>query len=368
MPTSTRAQLRRLVCTELQMPFIRRTGGSSTITASPTTTSFIDSKLVQDLDYWKGQWYFHITTGSVRLITRFDNALKKVTLEYATTAAPLVADEYEIHSVWNAYEIHTAINRAIADAYPSFFDVVTDETMVLKEDTLSYSLSALTSLPWIMTKVWLEQPDSVIRGTCTSGAVGYIADTSADFTAVTTNYKMSIYAGTGAGQVRSVTSKTGTTQLNTSTVWTTAPDSTSKYAVWDPTEQTNDWKRLQDVRFNAKENPTIMYLTDNYTGREGARIRLEYISIPTAMTVEGSTTTIPQEFILHKTLHYLYSQKINDNRADRQRYIDLQTYHFNQAEIYRQAHAFNMPEATMWTPSIGGSVRGTGVDGNPIGW
>jgi len=350
------------------MPFIRRTGGSSTITATPTTTSFIDSKLVQDLDYWKGQWYFHIGTGSVRLITRFDNALKKVTLEYATTAAPLVADEYEIHSIWNAYEIHTAINRAIADAYPSFFDVVTDETTILKEDTLAYSLSSLTTAPWIMAKVWLENSSSVMRGTATAGAAGSITDSNANFTGVNSNYKVSIYDGTGAGQIRSVATLTGTTQINVSAMWTTNPDSTSKYAVWDPTDQLCDWKRLQDVRFNAKENPTTMYLTNNYTGHEGMRLRLEYVSVPVALTVEGSTTTIPQEFILHKTLHFLYSQKVNDNRADRQRYLDLQTYHFNQAGIYRQAHAYNMPEITMWTPAISGPRYGTGLDGNPIDW
>ena len=378
MPTSTRAVLRRAICQELHMPFIRRTNGYGTVatTPAPTSTSFADATLTQEQDFWKNQWWYNIRSGDVRLVTRFAADTNVCYLESPVSSAILVAsagppvvaaDTYELHSVFNAYEIHAAIDRAIEYGYPSFFDVVTDETLILKEDTLAYTISGLTNLPWIPTKLWLEVPTSVMRGTATSGGVTSLVDTAANFTGVNSSYLVSIYAGTGAGQLRSVATLTGTTQINISLAWTTNPDSTSKYAVWNPTDQRNDWRRLQAVRFNTKENPTIMYLTENYDSLVGCRLRLEYISKPISLTTESSTTIVPKEFIIHQAIHFLADQKINDNRADRSRYELLSQKHLEQAELYRQSHAFNMPEITLWTPVIG-RQQDYGIDGDPLHW
>jgi hypothetical protein len=218
-----------------------------------------------------------------------------------------------------------------------------------------------------MTKVWIENADRISTGKVISAAAGTLVDTSANFTGVTSSYLVSIYSGKGAGQLRTVGSITGTTQLNVTSNWTTTPDSTSKYLLWDPTSQTSDWSRLQNVRFNAKENPTKLYLPENFSSNYGQRLRLEYVSKPVTLDAETSVTAIPREFIIHRALHFLHGQKINDNRVDRQRYEVLAQRYFEQSEMYRQSHAFNMPEITIWTPKIGvgGDPR---MDGNPMGW
>lgn len=366
--TTTRAELRRLICQELHMPFTRRFNGASTVTTgsvSPHQT-FCDSKLIQPDKFWNENWFFRTSTGEVRKILEFYQGLHKIKLEYPLDTALDALETYEIHSIWNANEIHSAINQAIEDGYPNFFNIVTDETLVLKENTLTYSLSGLTYLPWIVAKVWIESPTDVIRGTAASSTPTTLTDPSANFTGVSTNYKISIYAGTGAGQLRSIASVTGTTTINVP-AWGTLPDTTSKYVVWDSSDQLNDWTRLQNVRFNSKENPTLMYLTDNYDSSVGSRIRLEYVSIPTPLATESSITCVPKEFILHKALYYLFSQKINDNRADRQRYESLAQRQMELAEFYRQGHTMNMPDLTLWTPG-NSSNRNWGTDGNPIGW
>ncbi len=366
--TSTRSTLRRDICRELQMPFMRKYGGFSVVAASPapTVSSIADNKLTQENHHWKNQWWYSVTKDEVRLITAFKADSNELVFEYPATL-PVAGDTYEIHSIWNADEIHAAINRAIEDAYPSFFDVVTDETLVIKENTLEYSLTGLTYSPWIITKVWVENADRIGMGKVTSAAAGTLVDTNTNFTGITSSYLVSIYSGKGAGQLRTVGSITGTTQLNVTSNWITTPDSTSKYLLWDPTIQSSDWTRLQNIRFNTKENPTKLYLPENFSSRYGQRIRLEYISKPVILGSEASITSIPKEFIIHRALHFLHGQKINDNRVDRQRYEVLAQRYFEQSEMYRQSHAFNMPEITMWTPRVsrGGDLR---LDGNPMGW
>lgn len=364
----SRAELRRAICRELQMPFFRRfKNGYSTVAASPapTTTTHADNSLTQDYEFWNEQWWYSTTNDEVRLVTNFDAATNKLQLEYAATL-PVSGDIYELHSIWNAYEIHAAINRAIEDAYPTFFDVVTDESLVLKEDTLEYSLSSFTYTPWIIAKVWVENPTSIMRGTASSATSTSLTDSSGNFAKVTTAWKLSIYDGTGAGQIRSVTSVTGTTQINVA-AWTTTPDTTSKYALWDASEQRNDWTRLQTVRFNAKENPTKLYIPSTLSAHYGLRLRVEYISQPVTLTTEASVTTVPKEFIIHRALFFMFNQKVNDNRADRSRYEALAQRHYEQSELYKQSHAFNMPDLTVWTPQILNRF-GVGTDGDPFGW
>jgi hypothetical protein len=342
--------------------------------ANPTVKSISDPILAQSEDIWTGQWWYNIRNGECRLITEFDPASDKIKFEYAASlpiaysAGPpeVPADTYEIHSIWNAFELHAAINRAIEDGYPSFFDIFTDETLVIKDHTLTYSMASFATAPWIITKIWIENPTSHMRGTATSATLTSVSDSGVDLSTAKAGWLVSIYDGTGAGQVRTVTSLTGVHQLNVA-AWTVTPDSTSKYCVWDPSDQLNDWTRLQSVRFNAKESPTLFYLGETFSGHVGFRIRVEYISKPLVLATESASTSIPKEFILHKALSYLYGQKVNDNRADRQRYESLQQFHYQQAEIYRQAHAYNAPDTTIWSNQIE-SIRDYGVQGDPLGF
>lgn len=348
--TITRAEIRRAICRELQMPFMRRMQtGYSTATASSTPTlTFTDAALTQEDDYWNGHWWYSVTNDEVRKVTDFRADTNTIKLEYAATSID-TSDAYELHSVWNAIELHAAINRAIEDAFPAFFDYVTDETLVFREDTLKYALSSLSYAPWRILKIWAELNESKITGTATSGTTSTLVNSAGPFGSVAAGWLMSIYYGTGAGQLRTV-STASSTSLTPTVNWTTAPDSTSKYAVWNPDEQTVHWEQVLSASFDAKEYPSYIYLNKQFSDSFGLRMRLEYTHKPTAMTSDASVTAVPMEFLISKTLSILFGQKVNDNRADRARYTTLEEYRRQLAEQYRQVRSFQQPDATVWLP------------------
>jgi hypothetical protein len=137
--------------------------------------------------------------------------------------------------------------------------------------------------------------------------------------------------------------------------------------VWNPNEQTQDWVRIQAVRTDAKEYPNILYLKSNQYGL-GCRIRLEYVARPALLTTEASTTVVPTEFLVRKSLAVLFGMRMNDNRTDRQRYTALTDVYTNLAEDYKQKHPFQMPEMTIptTTETISNSAIGGSI--NPLGW
>lgn len=368
-PTTTRAQLRQAIGVELGMPFYKDYGTNSTITTATSTTKLIDSTLLHDKDTWKNCWML-ITSGSPagthRRVEEFwyNTGL---TLERPFASSAVVGDTYELTSVFSPPEIHQAINRAIVEAFPAFYDTTTDETLIVQEDKLTYDLTGLTTRPWVISKVWFERGYNVNTGTATSGAVGYLIDTSANFSSITTSYKVSIYDGTGKGQIRTIGSVTGTTQLNPSVAFTTAPDSTSKYALWNPEEEVLDHYRILPARFDQKEYPNTMYLSQRYPDLYGMRIRLEYNSIPSELTTDSSTTIVPKEFIINKAISYLATSKTADNRADRQRWSQVAQQYMAVAEQYKKVHAWQQPAITMWQEEERGNPR-TVDQQNPLGW
>lgn len=72
---------------------------------------------------------------------------------------------------------------------------------------------------------------AVATGTATGGSTSTLVNSGKTWTTNQwTNFTVRITAGTGIGQTRNIASNTGTT-LTTATVFTTAPDATSVYAI-----------------------------------------------------------------------------------------------------------------------------------------
>ena len=170
-PTSTRAALRQEIARRVNMDFALRIGASSTATGGTTTTLIDTNNLKQPDDFWNGAWLYiandaSATTndGKVRLISDFANSSGTMTFLEPLGAANASSDEYEIHSPWNALQIHDAINDAIDDGFPEFFDTVIDETVVHLEDTMAYDLPTGIA-PYYVTKVWIEEVSDKFRGT-----------------------------------------------------------------------------------------------------------------------------------------------------------------------------------------------------------
>lgn len=345
--TYTLAQLRRDICTELQMPFFRRYGGPLAADGATTTTQLVDADLTQGDDFWAGQWFYHIDTQAAAYINTFLANTDAALLEKAITGLNS-GDAYEIHAIWNAYDIHRAINRAIEMDGKAFPETSTDQTMVLGEDQLAYSLAGLAKKVWIPAKIWLERATSVTRGQATAGGASSITDSAVDFTGVTNAFLVSIYHGTGKGQVRNVASLTGIHQINTSVAWTTVPDATSKYAVWNPSKEVYDWFQVRAARWDSKEFPDILYLKSRYPSLYGMRIRIEYMVHPTAIALEADTTIVPKEYVLARACSILHGQAIGDNRFNRDmHYAEHVRYQQRADEILGKYHP-HTPDITVW--------------------
>jgi hypothetical protein len=342
-PTTSLATIRRDICRTLRMPFFQRYSAGYLAATGGSTTSLIDTKLTQEDNFWKQSWVYRIASQEAARIITF--TAKDDTARFETPITAVAStDQYEIHSRWNAYEIHSAINEAIRAAARSFPDNTTDETLIVQEDVRSYDLTTLTKAPWVVHRIWLEQPSNVRRGTAVSAtATTLIVENSGILSSVTSSWKISIYDGTGKGQIRSVSSVAGST-VNV-TAWTTNPDSTSKYALWDASEQTFDWYPYDAVRVSSKEYPSILYFSMRPVDFYGMRIRLEYTALSSELTTEASTTTVPLGYIKPKALSLLHSMKIADTKTDRDLHFGEWKRYQEEADAYMVRNAPHLPDS-----------------------
>lgn len=366
-PTTTLTALRRLIAGELQMPFAKRySAGYLDADTGGSTTTFVDSMLTQKDNYWSGSWFYRTASQEVSLIRSFTSADNKGLLEVPVTSVAS-GDDYEIHTFWNAYDIHRAINRAISDAGRIWPNTVTDETLILQTDKLDYDLTGLATRPWIVAQIFIENRSNVKRGVAVSGGGSTITvESSSILSDVTTaaNWRVSIYEGTGAGQIRTGSSVSGA-QLTVSSAWTTQPDSTSKYALWDATEDMKSWPLLDTYRLDAKEYPSTLYLAGRYTSHYGMRIRIEYMAMAAELSAEADTTIIPSQYIVPKAISYLYGQVSPDTKVDREVYKAEGERYKKQADEYLALNAPHKPDITLRRPNI--SIDST-IPSDPLGW
>src|SRR3990167_6446349 len=148
-PLTSRVTLRREIARDLGMPFFRRFPSGITVQDSATSglssgsdsAGIRDSRLNQPREYWKNTWIYDPVQAEQRKVIDFIRDAKKLLVEFPLTVAPTTATAIEIFSIHTPEEIHLAINDAITDAFPAFYDVVTYENMVVEEDKLEYELA-----------------------------------------------------------------------------------------------------------------------------------------------------------------------------------------------------------------------------------
>lgn len=345
-PTISLATARRTICKELKMPFFRRYSAGFLDADSGSTTTLIDSVLTQIDKFWVQSWVYRVASQEASQIVRFTNADHQLVFETPITAL-VSGDDYEIHALWNAYEIHEALNEAIRNVRRIFRDVVVDETLIVQEDKRAYALTGLAKAPYLIHKIWMEQPQTVRRGTLVAGGAStFTVENSGILTGVNSNWKVSIYDGTGKGQLRSVSSVLGAVGTNSSP-WDTVPDSTSKYALWDASEETFDWYPFKATYLSSKEFPDTLYLSYRPVDFYGMRIRIQYSALASEFTTEASTTVIPLEYLKHAAISILHSQKIPDNKSDRDLHFAEWKRHEEIAKGYLALNTPHMPDTAI---------------------
>jgi len=352
------------------MRFFQRFDEYSTLTGSPVAGTPTDSALAEDADYWNGSWYFAMTGSPALDVRKVDDFVAggSLTLNRSLSSNPAAGDRYQLLDYnLSPHMLHDAINKAITESIPYFFQVRLSEDLILQEDTLEYSLSSISPTVWKIKQVWLEQAQSVKRGVVVSTTGTITTIDSSDTGDVDSSWLLSIYDGTGKGQQRAVTSVSGA--AITHAVWTTNPDTTSKYALWDPTEQTADWYDLPALRVDRREWPDEIHFPNRYVSEWGHRIRIQYLAQPQALTTEAGTTIVPTEYVVLKALSIIYMQLSNSNRADRQHLRQQATDYEAMAIAYAMKNAFAQPAETLWMESDLGAPRaGYSEDHNPLGW
>lgn len=365
-PTVTLAELRRMVCMEFRMEFYKLFNGSSALTGG-TSAIPVDTKLVQSTDYWNSAWFLGTSGCNVGAVRRlFDFSSGSMVLDRALSYTPQVGDTYELLGVFSPNEIHQAINRAIQDGYPAFFDTVYLKEVVICKDKITYDLTSLSKRPWLIYQAYLEPNINSRQGIATGATSLTLVDSSANFSDVTSSWKISIYDGKGAGQLRSISSVSGTT-LNISSAWTTTPDTTSYYCIWNPLEEMTDWYRLSYLRSDAKEYPSEMYLDRRFMSNYGLRIGLLCSVMADTLVNETDTTVVPKEYIVYQAAAYMAEAAIGDNRSDRQRFTTMEALFSQRAQTYRQLKQFRHPPTIRWAEDPNNNSGYLSTE-NPLGW
>ena len=378
-PTVDRVTLRREIARDLGMPFFRIFPSGITIQDSATSglanasdsTKIKDSRFQQKADYWKNTWVYNVTTGEQRRTVDFIQDQKALMPEYNWTTTPTTAHTIEIFSIHTAEEVHNAINDAIRDGFPVFFDIVTYENIIIEDEKLEYTFSnnsdgrGFLTNPYRIKSVWMEQITSGGTHSVTSAASTVLANTAETFSGVDTTWSIGVYKGTGAGQYIVPTSGSSA-GIITVPAMTVVPDTTSEFRLWKRTEELYSWYPITDIEFDAKDYPGLMRLLHSRPADVGLRMRIQYVQEPQPLATDTASTAVPRQYIRHRALAKLMRQRARTHPAERSKYAELATDEERQADKFKIEHGFDLPDQTIWQEKNWGTLQVP--EFNPLDW
>lgn len=383
-PTTTLTALRRSIASVFQTEFFRRYPESVlAVTTASTSSSFTCSSLGQtETDFWKGAFVYFVTAtqaaivGKERKVSAFTPATDTITFVEPYPAVITAADTFEIHAMASANDIHRAINRAIRDVAKAYPRSVIDETLVVREKRRIHTITGLSARCWVPKQVYVENNStathSLVTSVTYSGPVAGVYTATIvlkDLTVTTDQYNgwlCSAVTGTGEGGIAAQTISDTIaphTIVVTSTVNTF--DTTTLLMLWNTAVQEENWDRLTAVRFDFNEYPNTMWMQEQLDMYRGFRLRFIYTAAAAELTAEADVTTVPQEYVINKSLQFLHETLAHDNRSDANRHLNLAQYYSNEAEKFLVKNAPQRPSGTAWQE---GDDRSDNTTPDPLSW
>lgn len=375
-PTVTLAQLRRAVGRQTGMRFYRY-GNTGTISAQTGNHVEDNDLLAQVDDFWNRSW-FYVVTGSAaqesRMILDSRQADRSLTLEFPPTTMS-VSDEYEILDAYSPAMVHEAINEALREAWPHFFETLEDTSLCVGQDLMEYDISGLGA--FMVNQVWIERPDSIARyeTTGTNTTLYVNLDTSEDISQYAFgDWWITIFdanEGAGLGYARAISAIDNNLKRVS---WTTATPLASpgaRVTIFNAEEKNVDWYPAHACDFDNKQWPDTMRFKvayDNFF--VGSRIMLRYITVPAELSAEADTTAVPIDYVVARARAMLYDWHKDDTRQDRQRFDANFTDQMVRSEAIKANKAFQAPDQLFWTEDDPALQHGmwSDSDGDPLGW
>ena len=203
------------------------TVGAASLTATSGTTSTIvtNQTLARDLRGYS----LHILAGPNAGLT-----IPIISNTIGANATITVATQASAFSASTVYRLLTPVfyvlgAGALAAGIFRKYDFATNTWTTLSQTNLPATISTDSKLN--STPSWIDSDYlDFATGTATSATATTLVNSAKNWTTNQwSNYQVRIVSGTGAGQVRSITSNTATTL--TVPTWTTTPDATSVYSI-----------------------------------------------------------------------------------------------------------------------------------------
>jgi hypothetical protein len=210
-------------------------GPSGTATAGTTSTITTNLTLARDLRGYS----IHITGGpnaGVTLPILSNTVGTNSVITVATQGAAFTASTtYRLLTPrWYVLNAITASGTTTAAVF-RFYDFALNTWASAETgatDGIAPAAVIGTDSKLIATPSWVgDGYNAFATGTATAGAASTLTNSAKAWTTNQwANFQVRIVSGTGAGQIRTIASNTGTV-LTTSTAWTTTPDATSVYSI-----------------------------------------------------------------------------------------------------------------------------------------
>jgi hypothetical protein len=314
----------------------------------------------------------------MRMIVDFREQDKTLVPEFDFDTPPDTGTSVEIFSIHTPVEIHDAIDDAIRDGFPVFFDVTTDETLIYEEEKLEYELvdnnsdgRGILSNPYRIKSVWIERVGSggnFVQDTASTTTS--IVNDAGSFSAagIDSTWLLGVYAGAGAGQLI-----TPTGAANNNAIPVTAPtvalDTTSQIRFWDAGRELYRWEELSAIDFDAKDYPNKMRLRHPMTDKRGLRFRIQYVGEPQTLSSDTASTQVPEAYIKPHVMAKLLRQRARTKPGEIDKYAALSADMDQRAARYKLEHSFDMPDQTTWTEDDAAIMRGDFFEvDNPLDW